>query len=57
MPREATPLDEDELDTILAVARNRQSGRITEFEIKELVRVYREWLKNQGTGDGYTLPL
>ena len=34
-------LSDEELETILIVARNRQSGRITEWEIKELVRVYR----------------
>lgn len=33
-------LDADELETILIIARNGQSGRITEYEIKELVRVY-----------------
>lgn len=44
MPREPLPLDDDELETILVIARNRQSGRITEFEVRELVRVYREKL-------------
>jgi len=34
-------LDDDELDTILIIAKNEQSGRITPFEVKELVRVYR----------------
>lgn len=34
-------LTDDELETIEAIARNRQSGRVTEFEIKELVSVYR----------------
>lgn len=34
-------LDDDELETILIVARNGQSGRITEYEIKELVRGYK----------------
>lgn len=38
-------LTDDELETILTIARNRQSGRITEYEIKELVRVYREHLE------------
>ena len=41
MPRTSVPLDDDELDTILIVARNGQSGRITEFEIRELVRGYK----------------
>ncbi len=36
------PLDDEELDTILVIARNSQSGRITEYEIKELVRGYRQ---------------
>ena len=36
-------LDEGELETILAIAANGQTGRITEYEIKELVRVYREY--------------
>lgn len=44
MPREPLPLDDDELETILAIAHNRQSGRITEYEVRELVRVYREKL-------------
>jgi hypothetical protein len=34
-------LDEDDLDTILTIARNGQSGRITEREIKLLVLAYR----------------
>ena len=38
-------LCDDDLETILIIARNEQSGRVTEFEIKELVRVYREHLK------------
>lgn len=38
---EPLTLDEEELDTILAVGRNEQSGRITNYELKELVRVYR----------------
>ena len=42
MTKEPILLDDEELDTILVVARNRQSGRVTEFEIKELVRGYRE---------------
>lgn len=29
------PLDDEELDTILVIARNSQSGRITEYEIKK----------------------
>lgn len=35
-------LTEDDLDTILIIARNKQSGRITEFEIKALVAAYRK---------------
>jgi len=34
-------LDEDELETILIIAKNEQTGRITPFELRELVRVYR----------------
>ncbi|MEQ1698122.1 MAG: hypothetical protein ABL901_20005 [Hyphomicrobiaceae bacterium] len=34
-------LDEDDLETILVIARNKQSGRITEREIKLLVESYR----------------
>jgi hypothetical protein len=33
-------LYDDELDTILAIAKNEQTGRVTPFEIRELVRVY-----------------
>ena len=33
-------LDDDDLETILIVARNGQSGRITEREIKLLVAAY-----------------
>lgn len=35
-------LDDDDLETILAIAKNGQSGRITEREIKLLVSAYRE---------------
>lgn len=45
LPRPTPPkreLDEEELDTILTIARNGQSGRITEFEIKALVAAYRK---------------
>ena len=35
-------LDEDDLETILIIARNGQSGRITEREIKLLVEAYRQ---------------
>lgn len=38
-------LTEDDLDTILAIAANGQSGRITEFEIKALVAAFREKLQ------------
>ena len=34
-------LDEDDLETILIIARNGQSGRITEREIRLLVEAYR----------------
>lgn len=34
------PLDPDELETILIIARNGQSGRITEYEVKQLVEAY-----------------
>ncbi len=33
-------LGEDELETILAIAKNEQTGRITPSEIRELVRGY-----------------
>ena len=35
------PLTEEDLETILIIARNHQSGRITELEIKTLVAAYR----------------
>lgn len=35
-------LDDEELKTIEIIARNGQSGRITKFEVKELVAAYRE---------------
>lgn len=35
-------LNQDELDTILAIARNKQSGRITEYEVKALVSTYQD---------------
>lgn len=41
MSKVTVPLDDDELETILIVARNGQSGRITQYEIAELVRVYK----------------
>ncbi len=43
-------LSADELETILIIARNRQSGRITEFEVKALVAGYQEAdrLRSQG---------
>lgn len=44
MPKARAVLDDDELETILAVARNGQSGRITRYEVEELVRGYREML-------------
>lgn len=34
-------LTEDEIDTIEAIARNQQSGRITQFEVSQLVETYR----------------
>lgn len=48
MPKVRIPLDADELETILIIARNGQSGRITEYEIKELVRGYREMVALAG---------
>jgi hypothetical protein len=39
-------LDEEELDTIIKCLENRQPGRITTFEINELVRVYRSRLNH-----------
>lgn len=38
---EPPALSEDDLETILIIARNGQSGRITQFEIKHLVAGYR----------------
>lgn len=35
------PLTEEDLETILIIARNHQSGRITHLEIKTLVAAYR----------------
>lgn len=35
-------LDDEELSTIAAIACNYQSGRITKYEITELIRGYRE---------------
>lgn len=34
-------LTAEELDTILAIGEHEQSGRVTNYELKELVRVYR----------------
>lgn len=39
---EELKLDNDDLETIIAIGRNQQSGRVTNYELKELVRVYRE---------------
>lgn len=36
-----TKLDDDELDTIEAIARNEQTGRLTRHEVLELVSGYR----------------
>ena len=47
MPKLRIPLDNEELETILVIARNRQSGRIMATEIEELVRAYREMLANK----------
>ena len=44
-------LDDDELETIEIIARNGQSGRITEYEVKTLVDAYRA-LRKQGDGLG-----
>lgn len=45
-------LDAEELDTILAIGRNEQSGRVTNYELKELVRVYQEALALRTPSDG-----
>jgi hypothetical protein len=45
---EEMTLDDEELDTILAIGRNEQSGRVTNYELKELVRVYRAALAAKG---------
>lgn len=42
MPTTDSILDDDELDTILAVARDHLSGRITASQIAEMVRGYKE---------------
>ena len=42
---EGIEFTDDELETILAIARNGQSGRITEYEIKVLVAAYRAQMK------------
>lgn len=39
--RTAVLLEDDDIETLLAIARNEQSGRITPYEVRELVRVYR----------------
>lgn len=38
----ALKLDEEELHTIEVIAETEQCGRLTKYEINELVRVYRE---------------
>lgn len=38
----ADALTDDDLETILIIARNKQSGRITEREVKLLVAAYRK---------------
>lgn len=35
------PLSDEDIETILTIARNGQSGRITEYEIRTLVAAYR----------------
>ena len=45
-------LDAEELDTILAIGRNDQSGRVTNYELKELVRVYRQAQAASATPQG-----
>jgi hypothetical protein len=34
-------LDDEDLNTILTIARNEQIGRLTQFEVRHLVAVYR----------------
>ncbi len=46
-----TSLTDDELETILIIARNRQSGRVTAYEIRELVSGYRKWRDGQRTAE------
>lgn len=55
MPKARIVLDDDELETILAIARNGQSGRVTMTEIEELVRAYKEMLANAAAArrDGF----
>ncbi|TJU85617.1 MAG: hypothetical protein E5Y10_24670 [Mesorhizobium sp.] len=44
MRPQAAGLDVEDLETIETIARNEQSGRITRYEVNELVRVYRAYL-------------
>lgn len=45
-------LSDHELDTILSIAKNRQSGRILEWEINTMVEVYRAARKVARTLNG-----
>lgn len=52
MTEHVTALDAEDLDTIEIIARNEQSGRITRYEINELVRVYRRSLSEPAAPAG-----
>ncbi|CAN1724403.1 protein of unknown function [Hyphomicrobium sp. 1Nfss2.1] len=45
-------LDADDLDTILIIARNGQSGRITPSEVEALVEGYRALIAQQEAKEG-----
>lgn len=44
-------LSDDDLDTIEAIARNGQVGRITAYEIGQLVAGYRDWLSLRASAE------
>jgi DNA polymerase III delta prime subunit len=47
MPKIPKNLTDDDLDTILEIAKRDMSGRITMYEVNELVRVYRDYMAAQ----------
>jgi hypothetical protein len=52
LSRDELHLDEEELSTIEHLAENHYTGRITKFELKELVRVYRSRLNHAAASEG-----